>query len=294
MNDTQELEQRTPEWHAARRGRLTGSNVGAALGLNPWKTPDDLIRSMVRDYHGAPSEFQGNVATEYGTMHEPLALMDFFGKIGLHVQECGFFVHPEHDWLGASPDGLINDDALIEVKCPYGLRNKKGEELVFKTAAEQLHYLAQMHVEMACTGRVMNLFYQWAPNGDQIEEVPFCQDWWDENLPKLKAFHERFLSELDNPEHLEDKSVEINTLAADKLLSEYDQLSEAIGNAEARKKEVLAELVKLSKERNAVIHGRKLTKVERKGNVQYAKIPELKGIDLEPYRGASSSFWKLS
>lgn len=62
--------QRTPEWYSARKGRITGSNAGAALGLNKYKTQADLIRQMVREYHDAPSEFTGNEATDYGTQHE--------------------------------------------------------------------------------------------------------------------------------------------------------------------------------------------------------------------------------
>lgn len=288
------MEQRSKEWFNARRGKLTGSNAGAALGLNPWKTPEDLIRQMVREYHGAEPEFTGNIATNYGQEHEPLALMDYLGKTGNHVEECGFFVHPEHDWLGASPDGLIGDDGLAEVKCPFGLRNKKGEDLVFKTAEEQLHYYAQMQIEMACAGREWVDFYQWAKHGDSLERIGWDHPWWDENFPKLREFYDWYLSEIDNPVHLEPKEKEINTFHAQKLIQEWDALGQTIDDASARKKEVLAELVALSKERNAIIHGRKLTQVERKGNVQYAKIPELKGLDLEPYRGNPSVFWKLS
>lgn len=288
------MEQRSKEWFDARRGKLTGSNVGAALGLNPWQTPQDLIRKMVREYHGAEPEFTGNIATNYGQEHEPLALMDYLGKTGNHVEECGVFVHPEHDWLGASPDGLIGDDGLAEVKCPFGLRNKKGADLVFKTAAEQPHYYAQMQIEMACAGRAWVDFYQWAKHGDSLERIGWDHPWWDENLPKLREFYDWYLSEIDNPVHLEPKEKEINTFLAHKLIQEWDSLSQAIDDASSRKKEVLSELVALSKERNAIIHGRKLTRVERKGNVQYAKVPELKGVDLEPYRGKPSTFWKLS
>jgi putative phage-type endonuclease len=272
-----------------RRGRLTGSNVGAALGLNPWKTPEDLIRQMVREYHGAPSEFTGNIATEYGTAHEPLAIMDYFGRTGILPEPCGFFVHYEHDWLGATPDGLIDASGLIEVKCPFGLRNKPEPE--FKSAKDQPHYYAQMQVEMACAGRRWTDFYQWAKGGDSIERVEFDTDWWEENLPKMCAFYDWYLSELDNPVHLEDLVYEVNTLAAKSLLDEYDALSATIDDATARKKEVLEELVAIAKERNAILWGRKLTKVERKGNIQYAKIPELKGLDLEPYRGKPSEYW---
>lgn len=288
------MEQRSEAWFNARRGKLTGSNVGAALGLNPWKSPEDLIRQMVRDYHGAESEFTGNAATEYGTLHEPLALMDYFGKTGNMVEECGFFVHPEHEWLGASPDGLIGEDGLIEVKCPFGLRNKKGDDLVFKKAGEQPHYYAQKQIEMACTGRDWCDFYQWSKNGDSLERVEFSKKWFDDNFPALESFYKWYLAELDNPAHLEPKEKEINTFHAQKLIQEWDDLAQTIDDATARKKEVLGELVLLSKDRPAIIHGRKLTKVERKGNVKYSDVPELKGVDLEPYRGKPSQYWKLS
>ena len=288
------MEQRSEAWFKARRGKLTGSNIGAALGVNPWKSPEDLIRQMVRDHHGAESEFTGNVATEYGTLHEPLALMDYFGKTGNMVEECGFFVHPEIDWLGASPDGLVGEDGLIEVKCPFGLRNKKGDELKFKAAADQPHYYAQMQMEMACTGRDWCDFYQWSKHGDSLERVWFDPQWFADSLPALEAFYNLYLSELDNPAHLEPKEKEINTFKAQKLIQEYDALGQTIDDATARKREVLTELVALSKDRPALIHGRKLTKVERKGNVQYAKVPELKGVDLEPYRGKGSEYWRLS
>lgn len=294
------MEQRSDEWFKARRGKLTGSNICAALGVNPWKTPDDLIRQMVREYHGADSEFKGNIATEYGTLHEPLALMDYMGKTGNMVEECGFFVHPEIEWLGASPDGLVNQFGTIEVKCPFGLRNKKGEELAFKAAADQPHYYAQMQIEMACApaedGKHRDWcdFYQWSKHGDSLERVWFDPQWFADNLPALESFYKRYLSELDNPAHLEPKEKEINTFKAQKLIQEWDSLGQTIDDATARKKEVLAELVALSKDRPALIHGRKLTKVERKGNVQYAKVPELKGVDLEPYRGKGSEYWRLS
>jgi len=288
------MEQRSQEWFKARKGKLTGSNIGAALGVNPWKTPGDLIRQMVRNYHGAESEFTGNIATEYGTLHESLATMEYFGKTGNFVEECGFIVHPEHDWLGASPDGLIDNDGVIEIKCPFGLRDKKEPE--FKTAIQQPHYYAQMQIEMAVTGRKWCDFYQWTKHSDSLERVEFSQDWFDKNLPALKAFYKWYLSELDNQDHLEPKQVEINTLSADELIKEYDQLSARIDDATARKKEILDSLIKTAKERNAIICGRKLTRVERKGSIGYAKIVKkhLPDLDLEPYTGKATSYWKLT
>ena len=288
------MEQRSEEWFKARKGKLTGSNIGAALGVNPWKTPEDLIRQMVREYHGTESEFTGNIATEHGTLHEPLATLDYMGDTGNMVQECGFYTHPLHDWLGASPDGLVDDDGVVEVKCPFGKRNKNPPE--FKTCADQPHYFAQVQIEMACTGRQWCDFYQWAKNGDSLERIDYDPKWFTDNLPVLFYFYERYLAELENPVHLEDKHKEINTIAAKSLLDEYDKLSATIDDSTARKKEVLSEIVKIGKERNSLVCGRKLTLVERKGSVAYAKVVKehLNGLDLVPYTGKPSEYWKLS
>jgi len=102
-----------------------------------------------------------------------------------------------HIWLGATPDGLIGVDGLVEIKCPFGIRNDNPPQ--FKTAAEQPHYYAQMQVEMRCAGRELVHFYQWAPGGDSLETVRISEEWWDENFPKLQALYHRFLEEIDNP-----------------------------------------------------------------------------------------------
>lgn len=288
------MEQRSEQWFKARRGKLTGSNVGAALGLNPWKTPQDLIRQMVREYHGADSEFQGNVATEWGTFNEDGATAEFQMETGLFVQPCGFFVHPEHKWLGASPDGLVGNHALVEVKCPYGLRDKSRPE--FKTAEEQPHYYAQMQIEMACTGRNVCYFYQWAPQGSKVEEVHYSAQWFEENLPALIEFYDFYLSELDNPDHLKPKRGTVNTNKAAMLLEEYDELADAMERAKNRRAEVLGELVQMAGEKDSEICGRKLTQVERAGSVSYAKALKkyAPDADLEPFRGKPTTYWKLS
>ena len=74
MSMTQTIQQRSPEWFAQRKGKITGSIAGAILGLSPHLTRDAVMRRMVRDWHGAEKEGnQTNVAMEYGTMNESIA-----------------------------------------------------------------------------------------------------------------------------------------------------------------------------------------------------------------------------
>lgn len=282
------MEQRTEEWHEARKGRITASMVGAILGLSPNLSRAGAMRRMVRDAHGAEPEFTGNIATEYGEFNEDGAVAEYEMETGNRVQKVGFI--PHEDWAGCSPDGLINDDGGLEAKCPFGKR-KEGD---LKPLEDQPHYYAQVQFSLWVTGRKFWHFYQWTPRKTKLEVVLPDQAWRDENLPKLRQFYAEFLAE-DPAPHLEAKRVEVDTLEAARIVAEYDHLAEAIENAEARKKELLAEMVRLSGDRDAVFAGRNLTKISKAGSVSYAKaIAELlPGADLEKWRGKLSSYWVL-
>lgn len=289
------IEQRSKEWFEQRKERITGSNVGAILGLSPYKKPADVMREMVRAYHDAEREFKGNPATEWGTHNEPGATKQMeMLHLDQPVQECGLFIHPEHDWLAASPDGLIGDRGVAEIKCPYGQRDKTAP--LFKTLEEQPHYMAQTQIEMACASRDYVEFYQWAPYGDSIETDHLNQQWLDENIPKLKEFYDAYLIEREMPNalrYLEPKHKEQSDRLIVEIANEYKSIGETIKKLETKKKDLLAELVERCGERDSEINGHKLTKVVRKGSVSYAKIPELKGVDLEQYRGNASEYWSF-
>ena len=294
------MQQRTPEWFNARKGMITGSVAGAIMGLSPHMTPDDVMRRMVREYHGAEQEFQGNTATEYGTHHEPGAMVEYTMETGRLIEDCGFIVHPEYQWLGASPDGFIGADGLVEIKCPYGQAKKNPPE--FKTLDEQPHYELQCLVELSCTGRAWLDFYQWAPHGTALERVYFVDHrhyFEREIIPALHDFYQQYLVEREQPhaqKHLDPKHKEINTLAAHKLVEEYQELTDAIDRAQERKKDILAKFVEMSGERDADICGHKLTKVVREGAVSYAKAlaKYAPKADLEPFRGEPSEFWRFT
>lgn len=289
--------QRSNEWFSQRKGRITGSVAGTILGLNPNQLPKAILRRMVRDFHGLESEFAGNIATEYGTLNEPMAMLDFIGKYGYAVDEVGFFLNPDYAWLGASPDGIFvnnrGEKCILEIKCPFGLRNDLLPE--FKSIESQPHYYAQLQLEMACTGLKQAYFYQWNRHNDSLEIVPFNRVWFNDAVVKLFAFYELYLRELKNPKHLEPLVHEIDTLEAQQLITQYDALSEVIDNATAKKAELLAQITALCGDKNAVICGRKLTQIKRDGAISYAKaINELlPNADLEKYKGKPTTYWKL-
>ena len=210
----------------------------------------------------------------------------------------GFYVHPDYAWLGASPDGIfennMGEQCILEIKCPFSLRNSPLPE--FKSIESQPHYYAQVQIEMFCTGITKTHFYQWNQYADSLEIVGYSQDWIDENLPKLFEFYEKFLVEIKNPIHLQPLVKELNNDKTLALLAEYDRLSTIIDDSTARKAEVLAELVSMANNQNSVIHGRKLTQISKAGAISYAKAIKdlLPNADLSAYQGKPSTYWKLS
>jgi len=182
------MEQRTEEWFNARKGRITASNVGAILGVSPYKSPDNVMRDMVNEYQGIKHKFKGNAATNYGTYNEPIALADYEFEYE-PVEKCGFFTKGLA--FGASPDGLIGLEGLIEIKCPYWLRDNPKPE--FKSIDEQPYYYAQIQFQLYCTDRQYCQFYQWSAFGHKLETVWASQEWVDENIPKLVDFYASYL-----------------------------------------------------------------------------------------------------
>lgn len=289
------MEQRSEEWFEARRKRITASAVGGILGLSPHMTRDDVMRNMVREALGAEREFQGNVATQWGHHNEDGALIDFRFKSGLDVQKAGFCFY--EDWAGCSPDGLVGDDAGLEIKCPYALRTSHCP-VPFKTLAEQPHYEAQVQFSMFVTGRPTWYFFQWSPNETVLETATASQEWVDQNIPILRQFYSEFLWELESnfERHLAPKRPVIDTEEAKQMIAEWDEISDQLEALTKRKKDLLDKIVALCGDANAEIAGRKITKVEREGAVAYAKVVKdhCKGVDLEAYRGKATSYWKVS
>lgn len=289
------MEQRTEEWLEARRGRITASIVGAILGNSPNMSRDDAMRSMVREWHKAEREFTGNIATEYGVRNEPGALIEYQMETGAAVEAVGFVA--KEDWAGCSPDGLISIFGGLEIKCPFGLRAAE-KPVPFKTIADQPHYYDQIQFSLWVTERAWWDFFQWTPAETKLDRIMPDAAWRRKNLPKLKAFWEEFCEERqqDNAvKHLEPKRRVIDTPEAQRIMAEYEQICEAIDNATARKAELLADMVRISGEKNAVFAGRNLTLTKRAGSIAYAKaIKELMpDADLEKWRGKASESWSV-
>lgn len=298
----QDTTQRTEEWFAKRVGRVTGSRAGAILGLSPWQTADDVLRAMVREYHGAPSEFETNPAIEHGVANERRAMLAFMRESGLYVEDCDFF--PYGDWSGASPDGLTDDGGVLELKTPFSCRN--GKE--FKPLSDQPHYYAQCQLEAISSGRKFGYFAQYrAPKGDPfsddyipekilIERFEIDGDWWITNEKKLRDFYDLYLSELENKKHLDPLRIDLDTDEAIKIANRIGEIQDSIHNLDEEKKHLTSKLVELSEGKDARIGARLLTKTKDSKSVSYSQaLKELApNAPLDKWATIKKGYWKLT
>lgn len=146
--------QGTPEWLAARTGRITASRMSAVMakGRNgaPSATRAACMVELIAEYMtGLPVETYTNADMQRGTDLEPEARAAYEVKTGQMVSEVGLVLHPRNERFGASPDGVVGDDGLLEIKCPR-THVHIAYTLAGKPPAE---YLPQMAWQAACCGR---------------------------------------------------------------------------------------------------------------------------------------------
>lgn len=115
-----DCEQQSDEWFAARLGRVTASRFSDVLmgpGKSGYKTY--MMKLLAERMTGMPQETYSNKAMENGIETEPQARDYYVGlqAAGQIVKQIGFIQLGED--VGASPDGLVGSDGLIEIKCPF-------------------------------------------------------------------------------------------------------------------------------------------------------------------------------
>lgn len=182
-------EQRSDAWLKLRGNMLTASDVATALGQNKYQSPDDLLRKKC----GIGEKFTGNEATEWGTKMEPIACEMFEQKYNLKVYELGLIPHPDHPWLGGSPDGLTENNCLLEIKCPLRRRIERG--------VVPDHYMAQLQVCMEIMDVESCYFCQYqpqeltwpSPEVFDVTIVPRDREWFKKYLPVMDEFWKRVL-----------------------------------------------------------------------------------------------------
>lgn len=147
------MDQGTPEWFAARLGKATASRICdiVATTKGGWgaSRKNYAAQLIAERLTGTPAETYSNSAMTWGTEKEPEARQAYSFRHDVDVVEVGFIDHPTISMAGASPDGLVGEDGLVEIKCP----NTATHIDTLLNQCVPAKYVTQMQWQMACTGR---------------------------------------------------------------------------------------------------------------------------------------------
>ena len=193
MVRTPVMQQRSPEWFAARRRVLSASDAAAAVGENPFESPWNLV---MKKADLDPNPFAGNAACDFGAANEDMALEILLGKLKaanpgepLAIFDFGLVAHPVHAFLAGSPDGVVSTGEMVEIKCPY---NKK-----FNATSIPIYYYAQVQLCLQIFDSPRCHFTQYRPechpkfpNDPEhgVLVVSRDEEWWGKSLPAMREF----------------------------------------------------------------------------------------------------------
>ena len=148
------MDQGSEEWFTIRIGKVTASRVADVIAKTKTgysASRDNYMAQLVCErLTNQKGESFSNAAMQWGTETEPLARISYEVAHNVLVDEVGFVPHPTIEMAGASPDGLVGDDGLLEIKCPNTATHI--ETLLSQTVPGK--YNTQMQFQMACTGRL--------------------------------------------------------------------------------------------------------------------------------------------
>jgi putative phage-type endonuclease len=194
-----EIVQGSPEWHAIRCGRVTASRISAVVAKT--KTGVSATRAtymgelLAERLTGQVSERFKSPAMQWGNDTEADARAAYSFYSGQDVVELGFAVHPTISQSGASPDGLVGEYGLVEIKCP-----NTSTHIATLLGGNDVpsEYRTQIHWQLACTGRQWCDFVSFDPRLPEhmrlfVRRIDRC----DQTIADLETEVRKFLAELD-------------------------------------------------------------------------------------------------
>ena len=192
------MEQKTAEWFAARNGKVTASRVADVVAKTKtgYSTSRDnyMAQLVCERMTGTQADSFNSSAMQWGTDTEPFARAAYEAAMDVLVSETGFIIHPTISEAGASPDGLVGDDGLIEIKCP----NTATHIETLLSERVPAKYITQMMWQMTCTGRKWCDFVSFDPRMPEGLQIFIKRVEFHDSIVKgLESEVKEFLTELE-------------------------------------------------------------------------------------------------
>jgi putative phage-type endonuclease len=277
------LEQNTPEWEAMRKGKIGASDAPVIVEASPYKTPFRLWEEKL----GLVAGTGRTEAMQRGHDMEPVARAKLEEMTGMLFLPAVKF-HSSIEWMMCSLDGISLDETTIaEIKCS----GKKAREATEAGIVPE-KYFPQLQHQMEVCGKEEAIYFSF--DGKDGASVKVVRD--DRFIKKMLEKEKKFYECLQNfePPALVDKDfVYIDDSVRSRLASDWIALNKSIKELQEQEKGVRNELISYSP-RSSIGGGLKISKITRKGNVDYGRIPELKNVKLDDYRKRPIETWKLT
>jgi len=193
------MEQRSDEWFSARLGKVTASKLSDVVASTRSGSESAYRRTyrlqlVTERLTGKRTEIFVNQAMQHGIDTEDEA-RNFYVFKHDDVEETGFVDHPTIKMAGASPDGLVGDDGLIEIKC----RQPQNHTETLISHQIPSRYKLQMYWQMACTGRKWCDYVSYCPSfPDELKMVVIRLEWNDKQIALLEEEVIKFLTEVED------------------------------------------------------------------------------------------------
>jgi len=191
------IEQGSEEWLKIRLGKVTASGVADVLAKTKSGVSASrgnyLIKLAIQRVTGVVEEGFTNDAMQWGIDNEAQARVAYEVVSGNFVDQVGFVEHPSIKWFGCSPDGLINNNGLVEIKCP----NSATHWSYIKDDGPPTKYYIQMQAQMACTGRAWCDFVSFDPRMPERSRLFIKRVMReDDYIAEMEAEVKKFLDEV--------------------------------------------------------------------------------------------------
>ena len=195
------VEQGSEEWHKARLGHITASHISDVMAKGKGKEESLTrykykIKLVVERMTGvSASDGYTNTAMEWGVEQEQFACMAYEAHQETFLNRTGFWLHQTVDWLGVSPDRLVGDDGLVEVKCP----NTSTHVQYLLNREIPTNYYNQIQCQLWVTNRAWCDFVSYDPRLPQRKQLLIIRAIRDNQLiAQMQEEVQKFLGEVED------------------------------------------------------------------------------------------------
>ncbi len=279
------LIQQSDEWLAMRRTMIGASDAPVIMGVSPWSTKHKLWQEKLQLIEPR----KATKAMRDGINGEDEARVSFINETGIIMAPDVIF-HKGNHFMMASLDGISPDGkSIVEIKRPG-----QADHEVAKSGQVPEKYFPQLQHQLEVCELEMTYYYSYR-NAKDVKLLKVYRD--DKYIKRMKDEEEEFwncMNEFIAPKLTERDYEEKDDDIWNASATQWMEVTCEIQVLEKREKELRELLISQSQNKNSKGGGVRVSKIVRKGSIEYSTIPELALVNLENYRKSPIETWRIS